>query len=161
MNRKQKIISRSLKKKNNCSIFHLVIFFLLILLDQATKYWVRTHLFPGRSIDPLNFLSITYLQNTGVSFGMFKGLNLLFTAVLVCAFVYFLILFLKRINYRVQIIFILAGITGNLIDRLTLGYVVDFINFHFWPVFNIADSCVFIGVFWLIIASSVNKEEIF
>jgi len=96
-------------------------------------------------------LSFTYVRNTGVSFGLFKGYNWIFTLILILALIYFVFLFFKEKQYRLIYSIICAGIVGNLIDRLFLGYVVDFVNFHLWPIFNIADSAIFIGILWLIV----------
>ena len=63
----------------------------------------------------------------------------------------------KRKEQILPVILIVSGLLGNLIDRVFRGFVVDFIDFKFWPVFNIADSCIFIGVIWLIIV--ILKED--
>ena len=131
-------------------IKHFLFFLCIIIVDQITKYLIRTNIILyGSKIILKNILSFTFLKNTGVSFGLFKGYNWLFLFILIVAFGYFVYLYFKE--KKIQYSIICAGIIGNLIDRIFLGYVVDFINFHFWPVFNIADSAIFIGIFWLII----------
>ena len=130
----------------------IIVFVLIVILDQISKYWIRTNIFLNNSmviIKPI--LSFTYVRNTGVSFGLFKGYIWIFTLILILALIYFVFLFFKEKQYRLIYSIICAGIVGNLIDRLFLGYVVDFVNFHLWPIFNIADSAIFIGILWLIV----------
>ena len=119
----------------------LVIFFFVLLLDQFTKYIIRTNLMVRESIPIIDkIFSITYLRNTGVSFGLFKGFNILFIFITLIVLGFFVYVYLKKRKYPVQFALIFAGIIGNLIDRIFFGSVIDFFNFHIWPVFNIADS---------------------
>jgi signal peptidase II len=134
----------------------ILVFSLLLFFDQLTKWLVRKNLVLGSSIDIGSILSLTYVRNTGVSFGLFKGYNFIFTIIAAIALLAFIYFFLKRPDFRLA--FVIAGISGNLIDRLTLGYVVDFINFHFWPIFNIADSSIFTGIMLLLIQDMRRKE---
>ena len=124
-----------------------------------TKYLVRTKFTIGTQVYLTKFLSLTYLQNTGVSFGMLKGFNWIFIIVSFIAlfFVYKLCMDKSEKKNKLQYYIIIAGIIGNLIDRIFLGYVVDFISVEYFSVFNIADSCISIGVFWLII-KHINKK---
>ncbi len=140
----------------------LIIFFFVLFLDQFTKYIIRANLLVKESIPVIKgIFSITYLRNTGVSFSLFKGFNLLFIFISVIIFGFFVFIYLKKRKYPVQFALIFAGIIGNLIDRILFGSVTDFFNFHVWPVFNIADSSVFIGVLWLIIILIRNNEDLF
>ena len=140
----------------------LIIFFFVLFLDQFTKYIIRANLLVKESIPVIKgIFSITYLRNTGVSFSLFKGFNLLFIFISVIIFGFFVFIYLKKRKYSVQFALIFAGIIGNLIDRILFGSVTDFFNFHVWPVFNIADSSVFIGVLWLIIILIRNNEDLF
>ena len=127
-------------------------FFLIIsliaILDQATKFFIRIN--NVNSVVIKNVLSFTFLKNTGVSFGLLKGYNGIFTIISFIAIILFSYLFVQEKKYTLQFSLILGGVAGNMIDRIYLGYVVDFINFHIWPVFNIADSCIFIGTLWLV-----------
>jgi len=134
-------------QKMKIARFFLIIS-LIAVLDQATKFFIRINNI--NSVVIKNILSFTFLINTGVSFGLLKGHNWVFTIISFIAIVLFSYLFTQEKKYTLQFSFILGGVAGNMIDRIYLGYVVDFINFHIWPVFNIADSCVFIGTLWLV-----------
>ena len=103
------------------------------------------------------------MHNTGIAFGLFKG-NVIFfivSTILVIAILVFL-LRLESKNYKVIIplALILGGAIGNLIDRLRFGYVVDFLDFRVWPVFNVADSAITIGgivLFFILLRSDKAK----
>ena len=165
MKQRRKTISDSIRRKKRKAegyLGFLLIFALILAADQASKAAMRSNFFPGSSktIIP-GLLYLTYAQNTGVSFGLFAGYNLIFIVVLLAAFFFFAALFRKKENYRPQITVICAGISGNLIDRLFFGFVTDFIDIKIWPIFNLADSSISIGILWLIIAMAINKDEIF
>ena len=130
----------------------------IFALDQATKIFIHTQ-FPRQESKTIieGFFNISYVTNSGGAFGLFNEgpewlrfiLFLLFP--LVC--VYFIFKLLQETEDRFQILalsFILGGAFGNYLDRVRLGYVVDFIDWHFkgwhWPTFNIADSFIVIGV---------------
>lgn len=121
----------------------------VILLDQATKLWIVARMVPGQSMPEGSFIGITYVRNTGAAFGLLANQSLLITfAVLVgiaAIFLYYLYPPLQTLWIRGSLGLILGGAIGNLIDRLRLGYVVDFIDFRVWPVFNVADSCITVG----------------
>jgi len=125
-------------------------------LDQATKWlivqWLRE---PGVSVLVLwPVFSLTYVTNTGAAFGLFANQNLLFIfiAVAVIAVILFFYRYLlaDHLLLRISLALQLGGALGNLLDRLRLGYVVDFLDFRVWPVFNVADSAITIGVLLLI-----------
>ena len=98
---------------------------------------------------------MTYITNTGSAFGLFKGFNLifiLFSMIVIIVVLYYI----KKIKQNENLLqfsvgLLLGGTIGNLIDRFLYGFVVDFIDFRIWPVFNIADSSVTISVILLII----------
>ena len=121
---------------------------LIAILDQASKFLIRINSVNTEVIR--NVLSFTFLKNTGVSFGLLKGFNGVFIVISFVAIVLFSYLFVQEKKYTLQFSLIMGGVAGNMIDRLYLGYVVDFINIYIWPVFNIADSCIFIGTLWLV-----------
>lgn len=131
-----------------------------LALDQFTKWLVMTSLALGESVYPLPALSplfgLTYVTNTGAAFGLLKeaGVVFVFVAIVVITII---VLYMRRVPADQQLVRValglqLGGALGNLIDRLRLGHVVDFIDLKFWPVFNIADSAIVIGVALLIIA---------
>jgi signal peptidase II len=129
---------------------------LIIISDQLTKWWIRSNLALGQSIFDLGFFRLTYIHNSGAAFGIFPGQSLPLAILsmvgivilLVCAYaIYFRhFAYLNNRLDKVALGLILGGTVGNLIDRLRLGYVTDFISFNLWPAFNIADSAVTIGV---------------
>lgn len=141
--------------KNKSISFIFSITTLIILLDQLTKYLISKYLNLNQSIPLIkNILHITYLQNTGAGFGMLKGWNtiLIFLSLIIIGLILF---YFDKITKEKQIFIpialILGGAIGNLINRIFLGHVIDFIDFRIWPAFNIADSCITIGALWLII----------
>lgn len=134
----------------------------LIAADQLTKLWVAANIplgGPGFTLG-LGF-HITHAQNTGAAFGILQSFALplgIFSAVVAVA----ILVYLKRQAGNLPVwqvgalALIFSGAVGNMIDRLRLGYVVDFIHFSVpgfdFPVFNIADACVVIGAGLLILA---------
>ena len=141
---------------------YYLLFLVLVLLDQFSKQIFISSFDIGQSIIINPYLSWTYLQNTGAAFsiladgGEVQKAFLLAVSVLVSVIV---ILWIhKTSEYHRQKLFgqflLLSGAVGNLIDRAQYGYVVDFIDVHvngfYWPVFNLADSFIFIGVLLLL-----------
>lgn len=128
-------------------------FLLVVTADQLTKLWVTSYE-KGEVIYRLGFFQFIHVQNTGASFGIFKGHS--FTLMIVDIVGIILLLSMTFYIYRrlpnlvtllnaIAFSLILAGTVGNLIDRIRLEHVTDFIDVGFWPVFNIADSAVTIG----------------
>ncbi|ADL07776.1 signal peptidase II [Thermosediminibacter oceani] len=122
----------------------------VFIFDQLTKYIVRTQMVPHQSIPVINnVLHLTYVQNTGAAFSILQGKVFFFStaSLIVIAALFF---YISRIPpeqrlLRMALSLILGGALGNLVDRLRFGYVVDFIDFRIWPVFNLADSAIVIG----------------
>jgi signal peptidase II len=135
----------------------LVIAVVSLGVDQFTKYLAMTRLAPIVVWAPIpslaHIFTFTYTTNTGVAFGLFKDWGPIFVGVAVVVIAAIVIYqrevpegaWLVRLAMGLQ----LGGAAGNLIDRLRLGHVVDFIHFHFWPVFNVADSAIVVGVILL------------
>ena len=129
---------------------------IIVLLDQLTKLLIRNNFQLNQSIPIIeNIFHFTYLTNTGSAFGMFKDLNLffiLFSIAVAIGILYFM-KGIKQNEKMMQLAFglLFGGTIGNLIDRIALGSVVDFLDFRIWPVFNIADSAVTVSVIILII----------
>ena len=128
----------------------------MLAADQLTKALVASRFIPGESLPLIpQILHLTYVQNTGAAFGLFKGRQLVFVAVSVAVVAWILWEFGRqrgtagRLNLWAAGL-VLGGAVGNLVDRLRLGYVVDFIDVRVWPVFNIGDSAITIGVTLLI-----------
>ena len=123
----------------------------LLLLDQLTKLLIQRAFAPGDSIPLLPpLLSLTYVQNTGAAFGLFKGQQVLFIvlALAISAWIVREMLAGPPLGLAAAwgLPLVLGGSVGNLIDRVRFGYVVDFLDLHVWPVFNVADSAITVGV---------------
>lgn len=136
-------------------LFIFSISLLVVMLDQLTKYIISKALNLSESISLIrNVLEITYIRNTGAGFGILQGSNtiLIFTSLIIIGIIlFYLDKILKEKPTYIPVALILGGAIGNLIDRIFLGHVIDFIYFRFWPAFNVADSCISIGAVWLII----------
>lgn len=136
-----------------------------IVADRVSKVICRQYLRPLGSIPVIKgVFHLTYVENTGAAFGMLQGNTwfLILTSALVSAVVAYLIWKIKPENryVKISLALILGGALGNLVDRVLLGYVVDFLDFRIWPVFNIADSCVVVGAILLGYFVVVKGENI-
>jgi len=136
-----------------------------IVADRVSKVICRQYLRPLGSIPVIKgVFHLTYVENTGAAFGMLQGNTwfLILTSALVSAVVAYLIWKVKPENryVKISLALILGGALGNLVDRVLLGYVVDFLDFRIWPVFNIADSCVVVGAILLGYFVVVKGENI-
>lgn len=132
-------------------VFYIYLVLLTVILDQITKYLAYKFISPFKSIEVLPFLHLVNVRNTGSAFGMFKELgNNIFIAVSFAAIVVIFFMLIKGREDPFSLSLILGGAIGNLIDRITHGSVMDFIDvfagrFH-WPAFNVADSALTIGI---------------
>ncbi|MGI6703097.1 MAG: signal peptidase II [Clostridia bacterium] len=122
----------------------------VLVADRVTKFLCLQYLVPLGTVPVINgVFHLTYVENTGAAFGMLQGKNWFFipAVILVSIVLVYLIWSMKDASryMRISLALILGGAIGNLIDRLWLGYVVDFLDFRVWPVFNVADSCVVVG----------------
>lgn len=123
---------------------------IVIVIDLASKIYIQSTMQPYESIPIIdNVFHITYVQNRGAAFSILedKTYILMTVTVIVMLGLIFLLVKIPRdkklIGFTLSII--LGGALGNLIDRLRFGYVVDFLDFRVWPVFNIADCAIVIG----------------
>ena len=156
------------------------IFFLslpLYALDQLTKYLIRQYVDPNDYVEAgdklfhiKNFFHLVNVTNTGAAFGSFKDNNAFFITISCIALLFVLVLLVRRREpdtWRdVSLALLLAGILGNLTDRLLYGHVIDFLLFdlhvpyaHPWPAFNVADSCITIAVVCFIIHSFWKERQ--
>ena len=131
---------------------------LVLIADQLSKLWIRSNLAYHKSTWDIGFFRLFLEQNSGSSFGLFQDQNLILSIVAItgACIMLFVVIFMRHrfeiLNTtlgKVSIGLIFGGTVGNLIDRLSFGYVIDFIDFSFWPTFNIADSSVVVGAFLL------------
>jgi signal peptidase II len=148
----------------------LVFTTLIVVLDQITKLSVKERFYLGESVEILgDVLRLTYIQNPGMAFGIRLGGPLFFTIFASLASVIILIYLYRmrreRFHSRLSLALILGGAIGNLIDRFAYGEVIDFIDIGIketrWPVFNVADSAVTIGMIILVslVLFEGNKKE--
>jgi len=125
----------------------------VLFLDQLTKYLAVKTLSLGQSISVIKgILHFTLIHNRGAAFGMLKNQTNLFilTSIFAIILIYFnLKKYRKAPSYIISLSLILGGALGNLVDRLFLGYVIDFLDLRIWPVFNIADSAITLGAILL------------
>jgi len=140
-----------------------LIVFLVIAIDQASKSCITYWMGNFDSIPVIQgIFNLTLVHNTGIAFGLFHGgSKILLAAILIGIVILFWFAFKLRnesVVFRLALGFILGGAIGNLIDRLTQGAVVDFLDFRIWPVFNLADSFITVGVFILIITILKGKR---
>jgi len=142
----------------------------LYALDQLTKQWVLRSISPydARIVVP-DFFNLVNVTNTGAAFGSFRGNNTFFVVISVVALVVVTVLLVRPRRsdpWRdISLALLLAGILGNLTDRLLYGHVIDFLLFNLhiryadpWPAFNVADSCISIAVV-LFIIHSFGKQK--
>jgi signal peptidase II len=135
---------------------------IVLILDIASKLWVRWAIPVGSGYDISTFLSIANIQNYGVAFGMLQFPALRWIFVLIAAGVAVAIgiscAHNKLKEHFVIWGLIMGGALGNAVDRVFIGTVTDFIDFHIWPAFNVADIALTAGII-LLIVHAFRKEE--
>ena len=144
-----------------------LVFIICVSLDLFTKFLIQNYLFLNQSIKINQFFDIVYVQNYGVSFGLFSREIPHWVLVLIALLVVILILYLMIIsnkNLEKNAYFlIIAGAIGNIIDRILNSYVVDFISLHYemfyWPAFNFADIYITIGIIMLLVSFFIKSED--
>lgn len=139
----------------------LVVIIIGFLLDRVTKLLALNSLKDSSEKVIINgFFSLTYVENKGAAWNIFTGKTIfliIFTFVILCGLVFYLVKYRPKNKFvRIALSLIIAGAVGNIVDRVIYKHVVDFISFHYkdvyyYPVFNIADVCVVIGTFLLLI----------
>lgn len=134
---------------------------LSIIIDQITKFLIERNLYE-KSIDIIeNILSFTYLENRGAAWGIFSD-NSWILLIFVPILIFIIGLYLYKVsNSKTEMILgglIVGGALGNYIDRLFRGYVVDFLDFKVWPVFNLADVFIVVGCILFILISIISMK---
>ncbi|MEM4711122.1 MAG: signal peptidase II [Candidatus Woesearchaeota archaeon] len=134
--------------------YYIIMFLIFIILDRITKIWALT-----LKEKPITFhiLEFTYITNTGAGFNILNNQNTLLIWIAIIALG--TIIYYNSHFPKLAFVMIVAGIIGNLIDRIIYGYVIDMINLKFWPVFNISDSLIFLGVVYTIIFWFKNSKN--
>jgi len=138
---------------------------LVVALDQFSKYLIQQAR-PHVTIIP-GLFDLVYVRNTGAAFGIFQGRQYMLTLISVLAaliMVYFIIVERsERKGFLFALALILGGTVGNVIDRIRLRYVIDFLDFyvktHHWPAFNLADSAISIGVVLLVLMTYWEERK--
>lgn len=144
----------------------------IVLLDQMTKAWIQKTMLLHQSVPVIpDLFNLTYIRNPGAAFGLFASgggslRTAFFIAVSVIALVVLSLLYTKAPRetwlLRFSLSLVMGGAIGNLIDRIRLGEVVDFLDFYLgsyhWPAFNVADSCITIGIGLLILHTMVSRK---
>lgn len=150
-------------------VAYFLISALLVGLDQWSKYLTVQNISLGETKEFIpGFLSLTHLRNTGAAWSLLEGKMIFFYVITVIVSVVIIYLLIKNykksIWYSVGLSFVLAGAIGNFIDRVRLGYMVDMLQTDFmnFPIFNVADSTLVVGVIcifiYLILDEKAAKE---
>lgn len=141
-------------------VFLLTFSGIVVVLDQLTKWLAVEFLKTKGSLALIpHVFHLSYVENTGIAFGLFQHHPKLLTFMIgtgVVILVFYAPVWFRSASRLKQIAYsmILGGAIGNLIDRIRFQYVIDFLDFRVWPVFNVADSCITIGVLmlmWLVL----------
>lgn len=133
-----------------------VVIVAVIALDQLVKYAIRANMNAGDSKDVIGtFFSITYIRNNGAAFSILSGQGIFLIAapILAIAVAIWYMETHRRAHWTLflGLELIISGGLGNWIDRVALGWVTDMFDFHFWPVFNIADIAICVGCFFMVL----------
>jgi signal peptidase II len=148
----------------------LTLALIVLVLDLASKHWVESILLHGQQIPLTDFFNLVLTYNAGAAFSFLSDASgwqrWFFSGIAAAASI--LIVYLLRKHaaeklFCLALSLVLGGALGNLWDRITLGHVVDFLDFYVggyhWPAFNVADSAIFLGAMFLIVESFRHKES--
>jgi signal peptidase II len=141
---------------------------LVIVLDQISKEWISAHFTYGEALPVTNFFNLVLAHNKGAAFSMLSDAGgwqrWLFSAIAVIASIWITWLLRRHPQQKLfcfALSLVLGGALGNLIDRISYGYVVDFLDFHWsgyhFPAFNVADSAITCGAALLLLDSFTGK----
>lgn len=149
------------KKEKIAILFLIILTSLLVIADQLSKFFAR-HMTESVPIIK-NIFHLTFVMNFGIAFGLLQGYNHIVVwlyLVVLGMIIFFYDRFPQDRFSRIMLFFIIAGIIGNFIDRIVLGYVTDFFDFRIWPVFNLADLFLNIGIIGIIAKELLNTKKI-
>ena len=141
---------------------------LVVCVDRLTKVFFSSALQLGESLPVIrNIFHFTLVHNTGIAFGLFRnnGVIFFFIPLIAIGLLIYNIYYYHKVGeldrwYIAAFSLILGGAIGNLVDRIFIGHVIDFIDFRVWPVFNIADSAITIGAFIILLKfSPLTKKK--
>lgn len=135
-------------------IYMVGVMIFVLAVDQFTKWIVKENLFIGQSFPEEGFFRFTHTLNTGSAFGLFRGQTTFLLIASVAAIIILLLYFknsdLPPLILRTCLGMQIGGALGNLLERITIGHVTDFIDVGPWYIFNIADSAIVISIFIII-----------
>jgi len=144
----------------------IIIVSIIVFIDQITKYLIANNSLFTNFCVIKNFFYITYAENTGMAWSLLSGkqaLLSLISAIAIGVMIWYLLYKKPRKFTYIGVLLMIGGAIGNLIDRLVLNYVRDFLNFYIFgydfPIFNVADCALVIGVIILFIASYVEEKN--
>lgn len=148
-------------------MYLIIVVFVVVMLDQITKYMIVSNMTEGMSIPIIDqVFHLTFVLNPGAAFGMLEH-NREFFIIMAIVVLMFVVYMRKKIleeplPFQIGIALFVGGALGNLIDRMKTGLVVDFFDFRIWPVFNIADIAICLGVgvmIWSIIREELKSRN--
>ena len=136
-----------------------------LVLDQLLKYWIRSNMTIGQSIPVISgIFHITYIENPGAAFGILANHRVLFLLLTISITGIMVYLYLSLRNKKslaaLSLGLVISGAAGNFIDRFLRGTVTDMFDFRIWPIFNIADICICIGIAILCYVLIFKGEEL-
>ena len=145
---RMKPLTRNPVELRRASLVRPAVLLGVLIADRLTKLWAMARLAPRPGLPLLPFFHLTYVENTGAAFGIGRSRNAFFIGLTVALLGG--LMFLRRRWPRhgwleAGCVLVVGGALGNLYDRLAYGFVVDFLDFRVWPVFNLADSCITMG----------------
>ena len=141
---------------------------ILVIIDLTVKLIIKNTMIPNQSITIINnFFYLTYVKNTGAAWSILSGRKIfliIFSLIVIISIIYYII---KRKDYnKLELIgysVVLSGAIGNLIDRIIYGYVIDYLDFYIfnydYPIFNIADILIVIGIIIIFISYGGRDEK--
>ena len=146
-------------------MIYLALIMVLVAIDQLVKYWTVQNIALGETIYHNPIMSLTYLQNDGAAWSMLEGKMWFFYIITIVAVVILSVMIYKNrhdskwLTYGLTMV--LAGAIGNFVDRLHLKYVIDMFQIEFFnfPIFNVADVCITVGVICIFIYLFFVAEE--
>lgn len=140
----------------------LIILTAVILVDQGLKYWIVSHVALGQTILKNPIIDLTYLRNYGAAWSILDGKKWILLIIAIIAILFMIVILVKNqhhLTLTIGLSLALGGAIGNMIDRLRLGYVIDMFQLEFihFPIFNVADIALCIGI--LIVMIVIFKED--
>ena len=143
----------------------ILIIILFLFIDQLIKFLFASNIYVGQSITIIsNFFKITYVTNDGAAFNLFSG-NILFLVIIAILVIFYIIKNIKTLEKKEKYIYsiLIAGILGNLIDRIFRGFVIDYIDFRIFgydmAIFNFADICIVCSCILLVLMEAFKWRK--